>query len=103
MPLIRTTLEHFELIEYFPVLRSADDEEHGKPDPAVYLSAMSQLGADPNDCIAFEDSVAGVRAAKGAGARVVAVPDPEDAANPGFAAADVMLSSLADFSLEHVQ
>jgi sugar-phosphatase len=102
MQLIRTALEKFGLIEYFSVLHSADAEVEGKPNPAVYLSAMSRLGVEPNNCIAFEDSAIGVRAAKSAGARVIAVPDPADASNPGFANADVVLASLADFSLDQV-
>lgn len=101
MPLIRTALETFGMMEHFSVLHSADAEDEGKPNPAVYLSAISRLGVDPDDCIAFEDSVIGVRAAKSAGARVIAVPDPEDISHPGFAAADVVLKSLADFSLDH--
>ena len=103
MQLIRTALEKFGLIEYFSVLHSADAEVEGKPNPAVYLSAMSRLGVEPNNCIAFEDSAIGVRAAKSAGARVIAVPDPADALNPGFANADVVLASLADFSLDQVR
>ena len=100
MQLMRTALEKLEIIDFFSVLHSAEFEERGKPDPAVYLSAIGQLGVDPEHCIAFEDSVIGVRAAKGAGARVIAVPDPADISNPGFAVADMVLSSLADFSLE---
>jgi sugar-phosphatase len=100
MQLMRTALEKLEIIDFFSVLHSAEFEERGKPDPAVYLSAIGQLGVDREHCIAFEDSVIGVRAAKGAGARVIAVPDPADISNPGFAVADMVLSSLADFSLE---
>ncbi len=103
MKLIRTALEKFGMIEFFSVLHSADAEDEGKPNPAVYLSTMSRLGADPNNCIAFEDSVMGVRAAKCAGAWVIAVPDPAEVSNSGFANADVVLSSLADFSLDQVR
>ena len=103
MQLIRAALEKFEIIDFFSVLHSAEFEEKGKPDPAVYLSTISRLGSDPSDCIALEDSVPGVRAAKSAGARVIAVPDPADISNPGFAAADVVLSSLTDFSIERVE
>ena len=42
----------------------------------------------------------GVRAAKAAGAQVIAVPDAANARDPGFAKADVVLSSLNDFSLD---
>ena len=100
MKLMRTALEKLEIIDFFSVLHSAEFEDEGKPDPAVYRSTISLLGADPAERIAFEDSVTGVRAAKSAGAWVIAVPDPADISNPGFAAADVVLSSLADFSLQ---
>lgn len=103
MQLISAALERFGMIEYFSVLHSADAEKEGKPNPAVYLSTMARLGVDPINCIAFEDSTIGVRAAKRAGARVIAVPDPADIANPGFAAADVVLSSLTEFSMDHVR
>ena len=38
-----------------------------KPNPAIYLYAAQQLGIDPEDCIAIEDSRHGIRAAKNAG------------------------------------
>ena len=100
MGLIVASLKKFGLTEYFSVLHSADAEEEGKPHPGVYVSTMSRLGASPSDCVAFEDSVVGVRAAKAAGAQVIAVPDAANARDPGFAKADVVLSSLTDFSLD---
>lgn len=102
MQLIRAALETFGLIENFSVLHSAEVEAEGKPHPAVYLSVMSLLDVEPNNCIAFEDSAPGVRAAKGAGAWVIAVPDPADISNPAFADADVVLSSLKKFSMSCV-
>ena len=103
MQLIRTALNTFGMIDCFSVLHSADAEDEGKPNPAVYVSAMSRLGVDPDHCIAFEDTAIGVRAAKSAGARVIAVPDPADIDNPGFADADVVLTSLTTFSMDHVR
>ena len=102
MRLIRTALDTFELTEHFAVLHSAETEGEGKPNPAVYLSAMSRLGVDPSNCIALEDSTIGVRAAKSAGAWVIAVPDPADMSNPAFVDADVVLSSLTEFSMDCV-
>ncbi len=103
MRLIRTALETFGLIEYFAVLHSAETESNGKPHPAVYRSTMSRLGVDPGACTAFEDSAPGVRAARSAGAWVIAVPDPADTANPAWADADVVLSSLTEFSMGHMR
>lgn len=102
LQLIRTALETFGLIDNFSVLQSAEGEGEGKPHPAVYLSAMSRLGVDPRNCVAFEDSAVGVRAAKSAGAWVIAVPDPAEIASAAFDAADVVLESLTNFSMDCV-
>jgi mannitol-1-/sugar-/sorbitol-6-phosphatase len=56
-----------------PVLISADDVSNGKPDPEGYLLAASRLNVNPTDCIVVEDAVAGIRAGKSAGMKVIAV------------------------------
>ena len=103
MRLIRLALEQLEIIDAFEILHSAESESQGKPHPAVYAAAMARLAVEPQRCIAFEDSVAGVRSAKGAGAYVIAVPDRSERANPGFAAADVVLGSLTEFSMDLIK
>ncbi|MDJ0813337.1 MAG: hexitol phosphatase HxpB [Woeseiaceae bacterium] len=103
MRLIRIALEQLQIIDQFEVLHSAENESHGKPHPAVYSSTMTRLGIEPGRCIAFEDSVAGVRSAKDAGAQVIAVPDQLERSHPGFAIADRVIDSLAEFSLELVE
>ena len=47
---------------------------HGKPHPEPYLAAARLVGADPADCIAIEDSPAGVRSATAAGVPTIAIP-----------------------------
>jgi HAD superfamily hydrolase (TIGR01509 family) len=59
--------------QHFDVIVTADDVRRGKPDPEVYVRAAEGLGLPPAGCIVFEDSVVGVRAARGAGMRVVGV------------------------------
>ncbi len=49
--------------------------EYGKPKPDIYLYAAQQLGLDPSECMALEDSPNGVRSASGAGCVTVMVPD----------------------------
>jgi len=52
---------------------AADDVTHGKPHPEPFLTAADRLGVAPADCVALEDSPAGVTAALDAGMRVIAV------------------------------
>jgi HAD superfamily hydrolase (TIGR01509 family) len=47
--------------------------EHPKPAPDIYLKVAAQLGVNPRECVIFEDSPSGIRAARAAGARVVGV------------------------------
>ena len=74
MPLILAVISLDGLAERFDVVVSGEDEELGKPDPAVYLSAARRLDVPPERCLAVEDSINGVRAAKAAGMLCVAVP-----------------------------
>lgn len=60
--------------EAFAVVVSADDVENTKPDPEGYFRAFQALGIGGSECLALEDSPAGIRAATAAGAFVVAVP-----------------------------
>lgn len=55
------------------VLVAADDVTRGKPDPEPYLRAARLLGADPADCVVFEDAPAGLRAGRAAGMATVAL------------------------------
>lgn len=55
------------------VLVTADDVAHGKPHPQPFLLGAARLGADPGRAVALEDAPAGIRSARAAGARVIAV------------------------------
>ena len=93
--LIREVLSIGGLADRFEVVLSAEDEERGKPDPAVYLSAARKLGVQPEGCLAVEDSINGVRSAKAAGMVCVAVP--VSGVTDGFEGADLVLGSIAEF------
>jgi sugar-phosphatase len=76
-------------------------EASGKPSPLVYLTAAAKLGVAPQRCLAFEDTVTGITAAKAAAMKAVAVPAAEQLDDPGFAIADLRVDSLAAFTAEH--
>lgn len=59
--------------DYFSVILTREDAPEMKPSPEIYLRAVSMLGVSAGECLAFEDSLSGVEAAKGAGIRTVAV------------------------------
>ncbi|WP_242614242.1 HAD-IA family hydrolase [Actinomadura roseirufa] len=63
-----------------PVVVTADDVVHGKPDPSGYRLAADRLGVDPARCVVFEDAPAGIAAGRAAGATVVAVTTSHDPA-----------------------
>jgi HAD superfamily hydrolase (TIGR01509 family) len=78
----------------------AEDYEMGKPDPACFQMAIERLGVPAGSCVVFEDSAAGVRAAKAAGTVCVALARPErpvqDVGQADLVLADLSLVDLAD-------
>jgi len=58
---------------YFDVVVTADEIVKPKPDPEVFFVSAARLGVDPEDCVVVEDSVFGVRAAKAAEMKCIAV------------------------------
>ena len=91
-----------QLMEIGPLIRfslASDDYSPGKPDPTCYLQAATRLGLPPAACVVFEDSAAGVRAAKAAGARCVALARPGAAHPQDLSPADEILADLADFRI----
>ncbi|MFE0251558.1 HAD family hydrolase [Streptomyces sp. NPDC059010] len=71
---------------------SADEVEHGKPAPDVFLEAARRLGVAPGDCVVVEDAAPGAAAAHAAGMRCIAIPYVTAQADaPEFATAGLLL------------
>lgn len=68
-------LSHAGVLNHFSHITSGQEVERGKPNPDIYLLAVKKLGLSPAECLAFEDSEMGARAAIAAGLNVVVVPD----------------------------
>lgn len=60
---------------YFEAVVGGDEVSASKPDPEIFLKAAALLGLPPGDCLAIEDSYAGIRSAAGAGCVTVMIPD----------------------------
>jgi HAD superfamily hydrolase (TIGR01509 family) len=96
---IDLVLELSGLALFFKVTVSSEEVARGKPAPDVYLEATRRLGVTPDRSAAIEDSENGIRAAKAAGMRVVAIPNPHFPPDPeALEQADVTLGSLAELS-----
>ena len=94
---IRAIVERLQLADAFDLIYSAEEEEYGKPHPGVYLTTARRLGVVPTRCLAIEDSLNGVLAAKAARMKCVAIPEAEARHDPRFAIADTVLDSLNGF------
>jgi HAD superfamily hydrolase (TIGR01509 family) len=83
---------------------SSEEVARGKPAPDVFLEAARRLDADPTRCAAIEDSENGILAAKAAGMRTIAIPNPqypphEDA----LTSADLVLATIGELAQAAVE
>lgn len=100
--LIEVVVRASGLGDVFEVAVSSQEVPRGKPAPDVYLEAARRLGVEAVRCGAVEDSHNGIRSARAAGMRVVAVPNPHfPPDDEATALADVVLDSVADLQVEH--
>ncbi len=82
----------------FRVTVSSEEVAHGKPSPDVYLEAAGRLGVAARTCAAVEDSANGLRSARAAGMRVIAIPNPAFPPADALDLADAVLGSIAELT-----
>jgi sugar-phosphatase len=80
------------------VMIAADDVVNGKPDPEPYLKGAESLGLNAADCLVIEDAPAGIRAAHGAGMRVIALASTYPASALGEA--DFAITKLGQIQVD---
>lgn len=79
---------------------SAEDAEHKKPAPDIFLAAAAKLGVEPGDCVVIEDAVNGVQAAKAAGMRCIGLAQTFEA--EALTEADLVLATIGEITTEHL-
>lgn len=94
-------LERLGLLEYFQSIKTSEDVRQVKPDPELYLAVLEELGVQPHEAVAFEDSPNGMLAAKRAGMACVLVPNELTRQLPR-SGADLELETLAGHSLDEL-
>jgi HAD superfamily hydrolase (TIGR01509 family) len=102
--LIVLALELLGVADRFQAVVSSEEVARGKPSPDVYLEAARRLAVNPARAAAVEDSHNGIRSAKAAGMRVIAIPNrrfpPGDDA---LAEADLVVETLAGLTADAVE
>lgn len=89
-----TILNSINLKDYFHVIIDGTKVTKAKPDPEVFLKAAEELGAAPEECVVFEDAIAGIKAAKCAGMYSIGIGSPEI-----LKEADKVISGFKDVDL----
>jgi HAD superfamily hydrolase (TIGR01509 family) len=93
---VENNLQRLDRLDHWDAIVTADgDPSRAKPQPTLYLEALSKLGIGSDEAVAFEDSPNGVRAATRAGLVCVAVPNPVTA-TLALDEADIVVETLAD-------
>jgi HAD superfamily hydrolase (TIGR01509 family) len=91
--LVDAALNTAGLTDAFDAIVTADDVQHPKPAPDLYLLACERLGVTPGEALALEDTAPGIAAAKAAGLTCIAVPQ---FAETNASAADRIIDSLEE-------
>lgn len=86
--------------EYFDIKIARNHVKNVKPHPEIYYKAADSLGLKPDECIAFEDTVVGITAAKGAGLACIAITNTHPALE--LKKADMIIKTYKEISIEKI-
>ncbi len=92
-----TILDKLQIMDLFDAIIDGNQVTHSKPDPEVFLKGSSALGLNPDECVVFEDALAGIEAAKAGGMYSVGIGSPDV-----LDIADKVVSGLDAITVEEV-
>jgi beta-phosphoglucomutase family hydrolase len=93
-------MEKLNLLIYFDAVVTGGDVKNGKPAPDIFIKTAEKLGVSPRDCIVFEDASNGVKAAKNAFMKCVALSSTQP--RESLKEADLIIDTFKDVSLDNV-
>lgn len=100
---VRKMLENAGILHEFPEIISGEDIKNAKPDPEIFLIAMSKLGfSKPEDCVVLEDSGAGVKAAKTGGFYCIAFTTTTEKSILEKLGADLIVKDYTEISSSYL-
>lgn len=102
---IEFVLNKFNLKKYFKVIISGADDEikNGKPAPDIFLKAAEKLNVKPEECVVIEDAINGVKAAKAAGMKCIAVTNSFSMETLKKAKADLIVKTLKEVTVDKIK
>lgn len=92
-------LDKFTLSSYFDVIVTGDDVKKGKPDPETFLVTVERLRLNPAECLVLEDATSGIKSAKDAGCKCIAVKN-KHTPSQDLSKADKVLDSLEELRID---
>jgi HAD superfamily hydrolase (TIGR01509 family) len=92
--LINTVLDVLDIRHFFDYTHSAENEDYGKPHPAVYLTVATFLNVQPTKCLVIEDSLNGIISGKAARMKVVCIPEKTHTPEPKLTLADFQFDDM---------
>jgi len=105
LPNIEFTLDGLGITDYFATVTGGHEVSKGKPDPEVFLRALSKSQLDTHECLAIEDSAGGVKSALAAGLTCIGIATsstPQDLKDMGCLTAVSDFHALRDFIEHHL-
>src|SRR3989344_139833 len=94
--LVEMVFDKFAIEAYFDVVTTAEEVKNNKPDPEIFLITAEKLALNPATLVVFEDSAAGIKAAKEAGMYAVGISDPRFASE-NLEEADLLIEDFSFF------
>lgn len=90
------------LSDMFDADLSGRDFARGKPDPEIFLTAATELGAPAEDCVVVEDAVSGIEAAVAGGMLSIGIARADDERGLAEAGADLVVTSLDQVDVDRL-
>ncbi len=94
----RPILEKVGLLSYFNTIVDGNEVVKAKPDPQVFLLAAERLGVPAEQCVVFEDALAGIEAANAAGMRSIGIGEPDV-----LTEADAVFRNFTEIDLDYIR
>lgn len=99
---IEAAMDYIGVRQYLSLLNTAENVDHSKPEPDIYLDTAKKLGVLPSECVVLEDSTNGTTAADRAGMICVGLDNP-DSGGQNLERAKVVIKSLREFTPELIR